>query len=507
MAKPGLQRVYRAPCPGCGAPVDFLSAQSTCAICPYCQTTVVRQGEALLRIGKMADVFSDFSPLELGVTGRWNQKPFTLVGRLQYRYGDTTWNEWQACFDDGTMAALAEDNGAFVFTRPVTAQAQVAGPEYLRVGATTVVNGKHYTVTFNQPVQLVSAQGELGHLPTLGVPFSMAELRSEDAEVLSIDYGLETPVLSAGRSVALDDLKLHGLKDGSVRSDSGRSFDCPHCGAPLQVRLDFTKTIVCRTCHSIISLDQGVGGELRHVQQDEPVQPLIPLGSTGSLQGAEWQVVGFQHRSGQATGGDDEWFGWSEYLLFHAKRGFIFLVDAEDGWSVVKPATGVPSQSPDRSSATYLGTRYTLRYDYKARTDYVVGEFYWPVVRGQTSDNRDYAHQRNRLSMEQTGAEVVWSNGVQLMGNTVAIAFGQVSKMSLFNRGDAAPVSTSIAGSGLGVTTTATIIILALVLAFLLLPVLMGRSRCDPNVETCSSSGYRTSGGSWGGFSTGGGHK
>jgi membrane protease subunit (stomatin/prohibitin family) len=38
-------------CPGCGAPVEFRSAQSTHAVCPYCQSTVLRQGEVLSRIG------------------------------------------------------------------------------------------------------------------------------------------------------------------------------------------------------------------------------------------------------------------------------------------------------------------------------------------------------------------------------------------------------------------------------------------------------------------------
>ena len=48
MADPtNAQRHYRAPCPGCGAPVEFRSAQSTTAVCGYCQSTVVRQGEVL----------------------------------------------------------------------------------------------------------------------------------------------------------------------------------------------------------------------------------------------------------------------------------------------------------------------------------------------------------------------------------------------------------------------------------------------------------------------------
>jgi len=83
MATDPQQRVYRAPCPGCGAPVDFKSAQSTHAVCGFCQSTVVRDGDTLKRIGKMAELFDDHSPLQLQTSGSWRGQAFMLVGRLQ----------------------------------------------------------------------------------------------------------------------------------------------------------------------------------------------------------------------------------------------------------------------------------------------------------------------------------------------------------------------------------------------------------------------------------------
>ena len=77
----GPQRAYRAPCPSCGAPVEFRSAQSTHAVCAYCRSAVVREGDALKRIGRMAELFEDFSPLQLMAAGRWQGRAFTLVGR------------------------------------------------------------------------------------------------------------------------------------------------------------------------------------------------------------------------------------------------------------------------------------------------------------------------------------------------------------------------------------------------------------------------------------------
>ena len=296
----------------------------------------------------------------------------------------------------------------------------------------------------------------------------------------------------------LDDLALKGLKDESTKEEKGRQFDCPHCGAPVAVALATSKSITCGSCNSLIDLSQGIGGELKSAMQDEPINPLIPLGTVGTLQGTAWQVVGFQHRMGVAPG-DDEHFGWSEYLLYNQKKGFSFLVDSEEGWSLVRPTTGAPTMaSSSAQSASYLGSTYTLKYSYEAETNYVCGEFYWPVVRGQKTQNKDFANGKSLLSLEQSPSELVWSHGEQISSDAVAQAFKLQDKKDLFKR-DVAPFS---AAPSIGAGT----IIVVLIVALILLSLLSKCSSCDPKVENCSSS-YRSSGGSFGGFSGGGGHK
>ena len=82
--------------------MEFHSAQSTHAVCGYCQSTVVRNGDVLARIGKMGELFDDHSPLQLFVSGKYQNRNFTLIGRLQYKTAEGTWAEWNAMFDDGT---------------------------------------------------------------------------------------------------------------------------------------------------------------------------------------------------------------------------------------------------------------------------------------------------------------------------------------------------------------------------------------------------------------------
>ena len=492
MAEAG-QRAYRAPCPGCGAPVEFRSAQSTFAVCPYCQSTVVRQGDTLARVGKMAELFDDFSPLQLFAAGRIQDKPFTLVGRLQYSYPGGRWTEWIAALDGDRTGTLSEDNGAYVFSLPLELQRPAPPAGELRVGATTAFNGQNYTVASSEIVSLLSAQGELPRLPELGKPFTVVELRSDNGLVLSLDYDTSPPGAYLGRAVQLEDLQLTGLRDESAKDEKGRGFACPNCGAPVTVNFENSKSITCASCNSIIDLTQGIGGELKHAAQNEPVRPLIPLGTQGQLQGVSWQVVGFQHRMG-AEPGDDEHFGWDEYLLYNKKRGFSFLVDAEDGWSMVKPTTGAPTlASSNATTATYLGKSYQQQYAYNAETTYVAGEFYWKVERGQKTFNRDFAAGKSLLSMERSASELTWSSGDKLDSAAVAAAFKLDAKKEMFKRNDAAPLS---AASGLGCGTIILIVVVIIVLLIIL--------------STCSSSsgsGYRSSGGSSGGYSSGGGHK
>ncbi|MES2937513.1 MAG: DUF4178 domain-containing protein [Pseudomonadota bacterium] len=495
MATEPSQRLYRAACPGCGAPVEFRSAQSAFAVCSYCQSTVVREGETLSRIGKMAELFEDYSPLQLMAAGRWQGKAFTLVGRLQYRSGSGPWTEWIALLDDGSTAILGEDNGAYVFSWSAPAGRDLPDASHLRIGNITAIEGRSYTVSSNEQVALVSAQGELPKLPPLNQTFPMVELRSADGEVLAIDYGAQPPQVTRGNAVQLDGLQLTGLRGDNEKASAGRQFACPHCGAPVQVQLEASKSITCRSCNSLIDLSSGVGGELRHALQDEPVKPLIPLGAAGQLQGVQWQVVGYQHRMGHEPG-DDEHFGWEEYLLYNRKRGFAFLVDSSEGWSVVKPTTGAPALSDSGKSVKYLGTAYQLQSSYEAETGYVAGEFYWPVERGQKTFNRDFASGKSLLSLEETPRERIWSSGSRLDSELVVKAFGLEARRDLLKRGDPGPISGAGGIGGIGCGTLMLILFVILVLVALV-------RACDNN----TGGGSRSSGGSFGGYSSGGGHK
>jgi hypothetical protein len=523
--EPSPQRAYRAACPNCGAPVDFRSAASAFAVCSFCRSTLVREGEALRKIGESAELFDDHSPLQLGAGGSYQGSGFTLVGRLQYRYKDGTWNEWHALFDTGRSGWLSEDNGRYVMAFDAALDGAAPTAEQLRPGAQQIVSGQPWTVASVTAAKLIAAQGELPFKPNTERGFVVADLRSTRDEVGTLDYSdPAAPHWSVGRSVAIGELAMRGLAGVAEKTLKGRSIECPSCGSSLEVKLSTTQCIVCHQCHAVVDLTsadgagKGVGGDLAHYAQDNGDEPQIPLGRVGMLKlgkiARSWQVVGYVERCEE---GEDEQSFWREYLLYHREEGFAFLVDAEDGWSWSAPITGVPT--PSGKGVRYQGAQYREMYRYTGRTTYVLGEFYWQLKRGERTHNTDYQGPGGkRLNLEATDGEQVWSAGETLNAADVAKAFRLAPEASAALKRDAGPTSGNAAG------LLAKIFFWVFIVVVLLMLFRCSdddRRDCEPlranygeasqEYQSCLASnrggGYRTSGGSWGGFSSGGGHK
>ncbi|MBL8326902.1 MAG: DUF4178 domain-containing protein [Rubrivivax sp.] len=528
---PRAQRAYRAACPSCGAPVEFASAASASAVCSFCRSTLVRDGQSLVRIGTSAELFDDHSPLQLGAGGTHQGVRFTLVGRLQYAYEGGTWNEWHALFDNGRSGWLSEDNGAYVFAFEAPLPADAPALDTLVAGQRVLADGRAWDVASVTQAHLVAAQGELPRPPQLHGDFPVADLRTGNDEVATLD-GSDPGATgwSVGRPVLLAALAMSGLAaEAKEKTLGARGVECPNCGNALQIKLATTQSLSCGQCNAVVDVSKGVGGELAHYTQTNTSEgglgPQIPLGNSGHLalgmsERQPWQVVGYQERCDlPVPGSDDEQTFWREYLLYNREHGFAFLVDAEDGWSWVRPITGAPQVKGDR--AVYRGAAFHKKYTYDAKVTWVQGEFYWRVQRGERATVTDYAGSgsdaRKRLSREETrspggGSEVVWSAGAVLDAAVVASAFGiPAAERSAMQR-DTGPASTAKKAS-LG-TIINIIVVIAIIMV--VLSECDGSDRCDdvrasfgPNsneYRQClaqQGSTSRTSGGS----RSGGGHK
>ncbi|HEX2013340.1 MAG TPA: DUF4178 domain-containing protein, partial [Roseateles sp.] len=437
MATGNPQRRWQAACPNCGGPVEFASAASASTVCSYCRSTLLREGEALRKIGQSAELFEDYSPLRLGAAGRYSGAAFTVIGRLQLGYPEGSWNEWHVLFDagpDGQRSGwLSEDNGAFVLAFDAPLPDRPPAADALSVGGQQLLAGRPWQVASKLETSLLAAEGELPRPPEQNKSFWVVDLRNSQDEVATLDYSdPAAPQWSVGRAVTLADLAMSGLREDNSKNMASKALPCPSCGAPLEPQLENSLSIVCGQCQAVVDLSQGAGADLAHFAQATGMEPQIRLGTTGQLaigSGAApgpWQVVGYLERCDIPDSSEDEQTFWREYLLFNKLEGFAFLVDTEEGWSVVRPLTGAPKPA-NGGAMEWQDKVYKKRWTYSAKVTHVLGEFYWRIRREERALVSDYewsgGGRTELLSREQSGSELTWSQGRKLEAAEVQRAF------------------------------------------------------------------------------------
>jgi hypothetical protein len=161
---------------------------------------------------------------------------------------------------------------------------------------------------------------------------------------------------------------------------------------------------VCPSCHAEVDCAGGKAEVLAKHAEVESVATTLRTGDEGKIAGSTWTVIGLSCHKELDT---DEPSSWVEYLLFNAKLGLMWLVEASDEWSRVKVLDDWPE--PDGTSQRFVGDVYNKLYDYGGEITYAAGNFNWQVQVGDRVSITDYAYGEKRLSQEKSDDEITWS--------------------------------------------------------------------------------------------------
>lgn len=409
-----------ANCPSCGAAIEFAIGSSEVVVCGYCRSIVARTDRGLETHGKVAALIDTGSPLSRGVTGKYRGVGFRITGRTQLRHrAGGVWDEWYAALDDGRWAWLAEAQGRFYVTFKVASDApphtdlQLGGPAL-----------DDLVVAEIGTAELISAEGELPWTPEAGSTYDYADLTGADRRFATIDYSEEPPVVFKGVETTLQELGV----TGQARSTrvAAAALNCPSCGGALELRApDQAERVWCPYCGAGSDVTNGKLTFFKKLAKAR-VEPIIPLGTTGTIDGDAYVVAGFMER---AVRFDRDYF-WTEYLIFNREKGFRWLVQSDGHWSFVTPlrpgevADGQPAGAA--KSVQYGGGEYKLFQDAPARVTYVVGEFYWKVAVGERVNTVDWIRPPFGISKEVTtsGAqEIAYSHARYVTPKEIEKAF------------------------------------------------------------------------------------
>jgi hypothetical protein len=462
--------------------MTFKFASAHAQVCRYCRFLVARTDRGLESRGRVADLLELPSPLAIGTTGSWDGQRFVVEGRVQLdreRASSAPWQEFYVVLEaTGEGFWIAHAQGRWYWTRSVVPTPELPPFGALRPGKNFAVRGAGSVVIAEVGSRkVVSAEGELPDVPTIGEVTPYADFSAQNGVFGTLDYG-------DGQSIPPRIYLGRQFDPASMKLDSGQPLDrpeavvqsvtCPGCGGSLPLAAPAAaERIVCRYCGAVSDVAQGA---LTMQGRAPPLpKPLrIPIGAEGTLRGVPVVCTGAMVRG---IWDDGEFFSWTEYLLYGGpSAGYVWVVEDGRELSFVRPL-GVGDVLRSEGSAEYQGRSFAYKQSGRPRVEYVVGEFYWKVSVGDVASTTDYASGRDVVSFEDADGEVNVSYCEPISAEELAQAFGLPPPTVDFGAGAGAAPSSSPGAIGL----------LVFILLVLLMVFLTSRCRSSSPSSTVTS--------------------
>jgi hypothetical protein len=186
-------------------------SSSVQTVCTFCKSILVRTDIALEKVGQVADLPPDSSPIQLNTEGVFAKKGFVVIGRIIYDYELGTWNEWNLMMNDGTTGWLSDAQDQYVVSFAAPGRTLPANRRVNR-GQKCTWDGETYSVTTLTQAHYRGVEGELPFQYWDKEDVWFADFMSESGRFATLDYSDEQPVLYLGEAVDFDDLKLKNLR-------------------------------------------------------------------------------------------------------------------------------------------------------------------------------------------------------------------------------------------------------------------------------------------------------
>jgi hypothetical protein len=394
---------------------------------------VLRKNLNVEALGKVAECQVDGSALQLDAQGSFGGKAFQVIGRIQLRYGAGFWNEWFLLYSDGSNGWLGEALGQFFISSEVKDASEFPELRDLNLGAEVEFDGGDWIVLDRKTVQVHAFEGELPFVISSQAPFMTVDLRNTEGEGLTVDYSDATTSLFRGHWVPFSQLSLSGLRreaDPSIAIPASETVavKCSSCGAPHEISAPGrSQLLVCQYCDA--SLDATTPelqqlGQLMEKAGEIAKWAKVPLGTLAQLEDGQYKVIGLMISSTQVSGIR---YAWRDYLLYNHLTGYRWLNENNGHYTLFEQLYRVPRSSetkrrglkwykrpvglPPSRLITHNDEKFSHFSTSRVVVDKVVGEFYWRVQTGETSEAYDYVNPPEMISASVAGDDITWSLG------------------------------------------------------------------------------------------------
>lgn len=199
-----------ANCPNCGAKIIFRWSSSVQTVCEYCKSVLIRTDLDLKKVGQVADLPPNSSPIQVGTEGVYSKQGFVAIGRIIYEYEQGTWNEWHLVTNNSS-AWLSDAQDEYVVTFAAPGR-KLPASNQVQIGQRFVWDNQAYAVSTVTKAHYRGVEGELPFQYWDKEDVVFVDLMSPNGKFATLDYSGDPPALYLGETVEFESLKLKNLR-------------------------------------------------------------------------------------------------------------------------------------------------------------------------------------------------------------------------------------------------------------------------------------------------------
>jgi hypothetical protein len=174
-------------CPNCGHPIPATARKIVMQTCASCDTTLYRQGDALLNAGSAGEMHETPGLFGLGDIVKLGRKAWEVLGHARFSYGRGWWDEFWCEDPTGLGAWVSVDEGDIVIQFPLGEDQRPSFTTDVGVGHKFRFLGEDFTVIEHGEGSCVALRGLFGERLGIGDSFRYANAQGNDGALLSCE--------------------------------------------------------------------------------------------------------------------------------------------------------------------------------------------------------------------------------------------------------------------------------------------------------------------------------
>ena len=177
-------------CPQCGNELPITFRYTKLTVCPYCNSTLFLEDDAVRLAGEQSVLTDMPSLLQLGGSFQYRTTAFTPIGLIRYSHTVGYWEEWWVTDNTGRSFWVSVDEGDFSFEKPIDIQQKNEIPALadLAPGKHISLWDSNWQVTEIGSGKCEGYKGELPKIIHIGDEVPFAHLSATNGQLITLEY-------------------------------------------------------------------------------------------------------------------------------------------------------------------------------------------------------------------------------------------------------------------------------------------------------------------------------